>query len=340
MTTSPEELSVATVVAARKAIAGTALETPLVPSPFLSARAGTEILLKLEIAQPVGAFKIRGAANAISVLPEDCPGVTCCSTGNHGRGVAYAAKARGLRAVVCMSALVPDAKVEGIRALGAEVRIIGRSQDEAAEESRRLVAEEGLAEIPPFDDPLVIAGQGTIGLELLDSRPDLETLLIPLSGGGLAAGIALAAKARKPGIRIIGISMDRGAAMYESLRAGRNIAVEEVPSLADSLGGGLGADNRLTLPLCRDLIDGTVLVTEAEIYRAMQCHYYEDRIVCEGGSAVGAAALLAGKVPDLKGPAATIITGRNLDMRMHADIMAGRSVRLGDITVEGQAYNA
>lgn len=340
MTTSPEELSVATVEAARKAIAGTALETPLVPSPFLSARAGSDVLLKLEIAQPIGAFKIRGAANAISVLPDDCPGVTCCSTGNHGRGVAYAAKARGLRAVVCMSELVPDAKVEGIRALGAEVRITGRSQDEAAEESRRLVAEEGLAEIPPFDDPLVIAGQGTIGLELLESRPDLETLLIPLSGGGLAAGIALAAKARKPGIRVIGISMDRGAAMYESLQAGRNVAVEEVSSLADSLGGGLGADNRLTLPLCRELIDETVLVTEAEIYRAMQCHYYEDRIVCEGGSAVGAAALLAGKLPDVQGPMATIITGRNLDMQMHADIMAGRSIHLGDLTLEGQSYHA
>ncbi|MEP3114595.1 hydroxyectoine utilization dehydratase EutB [Nisaea sp.] len=332
---SPEHVS-----AARTAIAGTALETPLVQSPFLSKLARTDVLLKLEIAQPIGAFKIRGAANAISVLPDACAGVTCCSTGNHGRGVAYAAKARGLRAVVCMSELVPEAKVEGIRALGAEVRIVGSSQDEAAEESRRLVAEDGLAEIPPFDDPLVIAGQGTIGLELLDSRPDLETLLIPLSGGGLAAGIALAAKARKPDIRVIGISMDRGAAMYESLRAGRNVAVEELPSLADSLGGGLGADNRLTLPVCRELIDETILVTEAEIYRAMQCHYYEDRIVCEGGSAVGAAALLADKLPDVRGPMATIITGRNLDMNMHANIMAGRSIRLGDLTLEGKPYHA
>jgi len=334
------ELSTATVEAARAAIAGIALETPLVPSPFLSARAGTGILLKLELAQPIGAFKIRGAANAIAALGDDCPGVTCCSTGNHGRGVAYAARARGLRAVVCMSELVPEAKVAGIRALGAEVRIAGRSQDEAAEESRRLVAEEGLAEIPPFDDPLVIAGQGTIGLELLEARPDLETLLVPLSGGGLAAGIALAAKAKKPSIRVVGISMDRGAAMYESLRAGRNVTVGEVPSLADSLGGGLGAGNRLTLAMCRDLLDDTLLVTEAEIYRAMQALYYEDRIVCEGGSAVAAAALLAGKLPGLGGPAAMILTGRNLDMGIHADIMAGRPVRLGDLTLEGRPYHA
>lgn len=334
------ELSKATVEAARAAIAGIALETPLVPSPFLSAEAGAEILLKLELAQPIGAFKIRGAANAIAALRDDCPGVTCCSTGNHGRGVAYAAKSKGLRAVVCMSELVPEAKVEGIRALGAEVRIIGRSQDEAAEESSRLVEEDGLVEVPPFDDPLVIAGQGTIGLELLEARPDLETLLIPLSGGGLAAGIALAAKAVKPSVRVIGISMDRGAAMVGSLKAGRNIAVEEVASLADSLGGGLGVDNRLTLDMCRDLLDDTVLVTEEEIYRAMQAHYYEDRIVCEGGSAVGAAALLAGKLRGLNGPSAMIVTGRNLDMSVHRDIIAGRSVRLGDLTLEGRPYHA
>ncbi|MBO6561003.1 MAG: hydroxyectoine utilization dehydratase EutB [Nisaea sp.] len=334
------ELSNATVEAARGAIAGIALETPLVPSSYLSAHAGTEILLKLELAQPIGAFKIRGAANAIAALPDDCPGVTCCSTGNHGRGVAYAAKARGMRAAVCMSELVPQAKVDGIRALGAEVRIIGRSQDEAAEESRRLVEQEGLAEIPPFDDPLVIAGQGTIGLELMEARPGLETLLIPLSGGGLAAGIALAAKAVKPAVRVIGISMDRGAAMYESLAAGRNVSVEEVPSLADSLGGGLGAENRLTLDMCRDLLDDAILVTEEEIYRAMQTLYYEDRIVCEGGSAVGAAALIAGKLPRLAGPAAMIVTGRNLDMSVHHDIMAGRSVRLGDLTLEGRPYHA
>jgi threonine dehydratase len=174
----------------------------------------------------------------------------------------------------------------------------------------------------------------------MEARPRLETLLIPLSGGGLAAGIALAAKAVKPAVRVIGISMDRGAAMYESLAAGRNVSVEEVPSLADSLGGGLGAENRLTLDMCRDLLDDAILVTEEEIYRAMQALYYEDRIVCEGGSAVGAAALLAGKLPDLKGPAAMIVTGRNLDMSVHHDIMAGRSVRLGDLTLEGRPYHA
>ncbi|MDX1423634.1 MAG: pyridoxal-phosphate dependent enzyme, partial [Kiloniellales bacterium] len=170
------------VEAARRTIEGTAVVTPLIPSPYLSDLAGQDFLLKLEMTQPIGAFKLRGAANAIFNLPEGVAGVTCCSTGNHGRGVAYAARQRGLRAVICMSSLVPRAKVEGIKALGAEVRIVGRSQDEAMVESQRLVDEEGLVEISPFDDPYVIAGQATIGLELAVQRPDLAAVLVPLSG--------------------------------------------------------------------------------------------------------------------------------------------------------------
>jgi threonine dehydratase len=330
-------LTLADILAAARVIEGVADNTPLVPSPFLSARTGHEVLLKLENMQPIGAFKLRGALNAIAALPEGTAGVTCCSTGNHGRGVAYGARARGMRAVICMSELVPQAKLDGIRALGAEVRILGRSQDDALAESQRLAREEGLAEISPFDDPKVIAGQGTIGLEMLSARPDLDCLLIPLSGGGLAAGIAVAARAIRPDIRLIGISMDRGAAMYASIRAGRPVEVEEVESLADSLGGGIGLDNRLSFPLCRDLLDEVVLVSEEEIYRAMQALYYEDRIVAEGACVVGIAALLSGKVM-LTGPTATVITGRNLDMARHAEIMAGQDVQLGAVTVKGTRY--
>src|SRR5690606_9625057 len=234
---------------------------------------------------PTGAFKLRGALNALAALPAGTSGLACSSTGNHGRAVAWAARRRGLRAVICMSALVPEAKRAGIRALGAEIRICGTSQDEAQDEAARLCAAEGLTEVPPFDHPAVIAGQGTIGLELLEARPDLAAILVPLSGGGLAAGIALAAKAINPAIRVIGVSMDRGAAMAESLRAGRPVPVTEVASLADSLGGGIGPDNRLTFPLCRDLLDDVVLVTEAEIYSALQALYWQDRIVAEGASA-------------------------------------------------------
>lgn len=328
--------TLADIMAAAEVIRGVADGTPLVPSPRMSKVAGHEFLLKLETAQPIGAFKLRGAMNAVAGLG-DVVGVTCCSTGNHGRGVAWAARERGLRAVICMSELVPRAKVEGIRALGAEARIVGRSQDDAQDEVQRLVAEDGLAEIPPFDDARVIAGQGTIGLEIMARRPDLDTLLVPLSGGGLAAGVALAARTIKPDIRIIGVSMDRGAAMHESLAAGRPVAVEEVASLADSLGGGIGTENRLTLAMCRDLLDEVVLVSEDDIYRAMQVLYYEDRYVAEGASVVGLAAVLTGRVR-LRGPAATIVTGRNPDMALFTRVVMGQDVVLGDLTVRGRVY--
>jgi threonine dehydratase len=332
------KLSLADILAARQTIAGTAIRTALAPSPFLSKLAGQDFLLKLENTQPIGAFKLRGAANAVFNLPADVKGVTCCSTGNHGRGIAYAARARGLRAVICMSSLVPKTKVDGIRALGADVRIIGKSQDDAQTESTRLCEEEGLVEIPPFDHPAVIAGQGTIGLELMEDRPDIDTVLVPLSGGGLAAGIALAVKAIKPRARLIGISMDRGAAMHESVKAGHPVEVEEVPSLADSLGGGIGLENRLTFEMCRDLLDDIVLVSEEQIYRAMQTFYYEDRMVAEGACVVGIAALQAGKLPKPSGPVATIITGRNVDMNVFTRIMNGQDVELGDLTIKGQPY--
>jgi threonine dehydratase len=324
---------------AQATIAGHVLRTPLVEATALSRLLGTELLLKLESLQPIGAFKLRGAVNAIMQLPADVAGVTCCSTGNHGRAVAHAAKSRGIRAVVCMSTLVPKTKVDGIRALGAEVRIVGISQDDAQEEAARLVAEEGLVDIPPFDHPHVIAGQGTITLEMLEDRPDIETLLIPLSGGGLAAGMALAAKHIKPSIRVVGISMDRGAAMHESIRAGRPVAVTEVASLADSLGGGIGLQNQHSFELCRDFLDETILVTEDEIYRAMQALFYEERIVAEGACVVGIAAIMAGKLKELEGPVATVITGRNVDMGVFNRIMAGDDIVLGDVTVKGRTYD-
>jgi threonine dehydratase len=172
----------------------------------------------------------------------------------------------------------------------------------------------------------------------MEARPDVETLLVPLSGGGLAAGIALAARAIKPSVRVVGISMDRGAAMHASLEAGRPVRVEEVASLADSLGGGIGLSNRLSFPMCRDLLDDVVLVTEEEIYRALQTVYYEDAIVCEGACVVGIAAMQAGKLAPFRGPVATVITGRTLDMRVHADVMQGRDVQLGEVVVEGRPY--
>ncbi len=328
------------ITAAQKTIAGIAIETPFVPSPYLGKTFGTEVLLKLESTQPVGAFKLRGAANAMLNLPKGVSGVTCCSTGNHGRGVAYAAQRAGIRAVICMSSLVPQIKVDGIRALGAQVHIVGRSQDDAQAEADRLVAAEGLTDISPFHDPFVVAGQGTIALEMLAARPDLETILVPLSGGGLAGGIALAAKTIKPTIRVIGITMERGAAMYASIRAGHPVDVEEVPSLADSLGGGILPDNFLTLDLCSRYLDDTVLVSEEAIYHAMQTLYFEDRLVAEGASCVGIAALQTGKIKGLKGPLGMVISGRNVDAGLFLDILNGRDLTLGETAIKGRPYRA
>lgn len=331
-------LSLANILAARQVIRGVADATPFVPSPFMSERCGQDFLLKLENMQPIGAFKLRGAYNAVMSLPNGTAGVTCCSTGNHGRGVAFAAARRGMRAVICMSKLVPQAKVDGIKAIGADVAIVGTSQDDALAESQRLVEAEGLVEISPFDDPLVIAGQGTIGLEMMEARPDLDTILVPLSGGGLAAGVAVAAKSIDPTVKIIGISMDRGAAMHASVAAGHPVEVDEVASLADSLGGGIGMDNRLSFPLCRDNLDDIVLVTEEEVRDAMQVLFFEDRIVAEGACVVGIAATLAGKLPSPQGPVGTIITGRNLDMQMFHKIMGGEDIALGDMNLKGKRY--
>ena len=332
------QLTLSDVFAARARIAGIANATPMIPSPYLAARFGAEFYLKLENMQPIGAFKLRGAYNAVASLPHDVTGVTCCSTGNHGRGVAYAAAQRGIRAVICMSNLVPQAKIDGIRALGAEVRICGTSQDDALRASQELARDQGFVEISPFDDPNVIAGQGTIGLEMVERVPNLATILVPLSGGGLAAGVALAAKSINPNIRVIGISMDRGAAMHASIQAGHPVEVEEVASLADSLGGGIGLDNVLSYPMCRDLLDDIVLVSEEEIRDALQVLYFEDRIIAEGACVVGIAALLAGKVVPQLGPVATIITGRNLDMDLFSKVIMGHDVTLGTKILKGKPY--
>jgi threonine dehydratase len=326
-------IALADVYAARRRIAGRVERTPLRLSPSLTERIGAPAHLKLEHRQTTGSFKLRGATNALLALPEDAKarGVVAASTGNHGRGLAHAAKAAGVRCVVCMSRLVPGNKVEGIRRLGAEIRIVGRSQDDAQREVERLVAEEGLTMLPPFDHPDIIAGQGTLGLELMEDCPELDTVLVPLSGGGLIAGTALAVKTAKPKARVIGISMARGAAMHASLAMGRPVEVEELPTLADSLGGGIGLDNRWTFRMVRELVDGVVLLDEAEIAEAIRHAYWQEQEIVEGSGAVGIATLLTGKVRPL-GPAVAVLSGRNIDMGLHRRLIAGEEVGPDDLT--------
>ena len=289
-------------------------------SAALSKQFACEILLAHEYLQITGAFKLRGAMNSVLQLDSETTGVTAVSTGNHGRALAYSAKKAGVPCVICMSELVPQNKLEAIRALGAETRIIGKSQDEAEIEANRLVAEEGYTMIPPFDHAHVIAGQGTLGLEMLEQVPDVDTVLVQLSGGGLISGIALALKSQQPGIRVIGISMERGCAMAASQKAGKPIEVEELPTLADSLGGGIGLDNQLTFNMVRDYVDDIALLSETEIADGIRHAYFEEQIILEGGGAVGIAALLAGKVnPGRK--TIVLLSGKNIDMQRHRKII-------------------
>ena len=319
-----EHVTLRDLYLARARIAPWIRRTPLVPSPSLSALGSARISLKLETAQDTGAFKLRGATNFIRASHDvaRAPGVVTISTGNHGRAVAHAAQRIGARAVVCMSELVPRHKREAIEALGAEARICGPFQDDAEGEAQRLAAEEGLVLVHPFDDPLVIAGQGTIGLEILEDRPEVDTVIAALSGGGLISGVAIALKAADPRIRVVGVTMERGAAMYESVRAGRPVDVEEAPSLADSLGGGIGLGNRYTFELARALIDDYVLVSEREIARAMRHLYRNDRVIAEGGGAVSVAAVLEGAAPALSGNVVCIVSGGNADMAVFTRIVA------------------
>jgi len=319
----------ADIEAARLRIADTIRPTPVDASPSLEKLTGVPVWLKCEHHQHTGSFKLRGATNAVARLDPDARarGVVAASTGNHGRALAFAARAAGVRAVICMSRLVPRNKVEAIEALGAEARIIGASQDDAQVEVDRLVAEEGLAMAPPFDDPNIVAGQGTLGLEMLEAAPDLACALVPLSGGGLIAGVAAALKALRPEVKVIGISMARGAAMAASLDAGRPVQVDELPTLADSLGGGVGLDNRVTFGMVRDLVDEVVLLSEPEIAAGVRHCYREERQVVEGAGGVGAAALLAGKVRP-RGPTMALLSGANIDMDLHLRIVSGEDVDL------------
>lgn len=318
-------VSLSDINAARERIVGRIVPTQTVLSHALSDAMGVPVHLKLEHRQTTGSFKLRGASNAVALLgPEEkARGVVAASTGNHGRALAHAAKLEGLCAVICMSRLVPANKVDAIRRLGAEVRIVGNSQDDAQEEVDRLVGKDGLMVVPPFDHPGVIAGQGTLGLEMLEEVPDAGMILVPLSGGGLAAGIAAAVKATRPKVKVIGVSMARGAAMKASLDVGRPVSVEEMPTLADSLGGGIGLDNRLTFSMCRDLLDDVVLLSEEEIARGIRHAYDQEREVIEGAGAVGIGALLSGKVRPV-GPTVLLLSGRNIDMARHRAIVCGQ----------------
>ena len=312
-------------------------ETELINSN-ISKKLGLNLKLKLELNQPIGAFKIRGAMNAVLNLSDQYKGVTCCSTGNHGKGVAFAAQKQNKKAIICMSENVPTNKIDGIKQFGAEVKIEGVSQDEAEEISINLAKTEGLKYISPFDDLDVLNGQATIGLEIFEQDPNIQNVLIPLSGGGLAGGIAAILKQLNPNIKVYGVSMENGAAMYQSIKQNKPSQVKEFISLADSLQGGIGLSNKYSFKLCQKYLDDIILVSEQEIYKALQEVYYMDNIICEGACVVGVAALMNNKIKNLQGLTSTIITGKNIDFDLHKNIMEGKDIKMGDLTINGSVY--
>lgn len=300
---------------ARERIRGTAVQTPLRLSQGLTDRRGGTVLIKMETMQHTGAFKLRGAANAFLALPPLARGrgVVTYSTGNHGRALAYVARQHGAACTVCLSTLVPANKRARLAATGAALVVEGADQDAAMAKAEALSATRGMRLIGPIDDPDVIAGQGTMALEILDDLPEVGTLVVPLSGGGLFSGIATAIRGSGRSTHLVAVSSDRCAAMRDSLAAGHPVLVAERPSLADSLGGGIGLDNRYTFEIVGRTVDEHVTVTDAAVADAMRFAFVEERLVLEGAGAASIAALLSPAATAWPTPIVVLATGDNVD---------------------------
>ncbi|RKQ35873.1 hydroxyectoine utilization dehydratase EutB [Oceanobacillus halophilus] len=296
-------------------------KTPLIYSKSLSTQYGANIYLKYEHLHESGAFKMRGAVNAINQLSEKekQKGVTTFSTGNHGLAVALAAKKLGIPSCICVSKNVPNAKLARIKELGATLEVYGEGQDDAEKRCYALQKEQGFTVIPPFDDPNIIAGQGTIALEILEELPTVDCVIAGLSGGGLLSGIGLVMKHTNPDICIYGISIEKGAAMHESLKAKKPITVSESPTLADSLLGGIGANNTYTFPMVKRYADKSFLIPETSIAKGMAYLYQEHGIIVEGAAAIGVGALLDKHLPlNEQSNVVLIVSGCNVDLEDHS----------------------
>ncbi|GLB61469.1 hydroxyectoine utilization dehydratase EutB [Cytobacillus sp. NCCP-133] len=323
------DISIRDIWEAKKRISTLVYKTPLIQSAILSEKVGRRVFLKLENVHEIGAFKVRGAANKIMSLSPEARGrgIATYSTGNHGMAVAHVAKKLGIQAVVCISNRVPRAKVDLLKRLGAKIEIYGVSQDAAGERCYELERMEGLTVIHPFDDPYVIAGQGTIGLELMEELPNLTDVIVPLSGGGLLSGIGLAVKSNDKGIRVSGVCMEKSAVMHESLKAGKPVLLEESETLADSLLGGIGLDNSYTFRMVQQYMDNAYLIPEEEIAYSMAFMIDKHRMIMEGAAATGIAAVLGGKIPQQEGDVAVIISGHNVDLSVIHRVIQNYAIR-------------
>jgi threonine dehydratase len=304
--------TVADIEEAARRLAGVARVTPVYGSETFSRLAGREVHLKAENLQRTGAFKIRGAVNKISLLSEGerAAGVVAASAGNHGQAVAWAAREAGIAATVFMPEESPMAKVEATVNYGARVELVGESFDEALAAALEVVEERGSTFIHAFEDPQVIAGQGTIGLELAEQLGETEVVVVPVGGGGLASGIALALRERRPNVRLVGVQPAACAPFTGATEHGFTIAE----------GIFVKRPGELTSTILQDLLDGFVTVTDEEISHAIVLCLERTKLVVEGAGAAGLAALLAGKVEGT-GPAATILSGGNIDPTLLISIM-------------------
>ena len=284
--------------------------TSLIKTPSL----GAEVYIKPENLQVTGSFKVRGAGYMISQLtPEERQrGVIACSAGNHAQGVALAARSYGIPATICLPEGAPISKVEATRSYGAEICLVPGVYDDAYQYALKLMEERNLAFVHPFDNPLVIAGQGTIGLEILDELADVEQIIVPIGGGGLASGVAYAVKQLNPSIKVYGVQAEGAPSMFRSVNDGKIECLPSVHTIADGIAVKKPGDN--TFELCRTLLDGIVTVSEDEICAAILMLLEDKKLIAEGAGAVSVAAALYNKVPVEGKKTVCIVSGGNIDV--------------------------
>ncbi|HTV09302.1 MAG TPA: threonine ammonia-lyase [Candidatus Aquilonibacter sp.] len=334
-TTQTPALTLADIKAARERLNGSIHRTPCARSETLSRQTGQNVFLKLENLQMTGSFKERGALNKIATLTKEqaARGVIAASAGNHAQGVAYHATERGIRSVIVMPLTTPLVKVQATRGFGAEVVLHGANYDEACEEATRRCEAEGMTFIHPFDDPLVMAGQGTIGLELLEQIENLEAVVVPIGGGGLIGGIACAIKEAKPDVRVIGVQTARLPSMKEAVREHRPVTLEPATTIADGI--AVRRAGEVTLPVVERYVDEIVTVNEDEIASAILTLLEREKTLAEGAGAAGLAAVLQKRtsLPAFT-RTAVIVGGGNIDVTLLSRIIErglvqdGRLIRL------------
>lgn len=306
-------VSIESIRAAADLLDGVIVRTPLHLAPALSERLGVQVFLKCENLQPVGAFKLRGAYTAIARLSPDVRsrGVITYSSGNHGLAVTYAADLLGIRAVIVMPETAPRIKVEGVKKKGGEVIFAGTTSSDRRKRAEEIVAREGLVMIPPFEHADVIAGQGTCGLEILEQCPEVRTILVPVGGGGLLAGIATAVGALKPSVRVIGVEPVGAAKLTAALAAGHPVTLDSTKSLADGLMPLALGD--LPYAQIRGIVRESALVTDEELGKAVRYLHENVKLHTEPSGAATTAALMAGKISPLEGPIVAVVSGGNVD---------------------------